>query len=247
MYFRRKRRGYKALHTIPLLFAHRFAKAEAMIIIANYYTCSSQAGHWCWIRVRASKRYVWAQHRLNRGVPVAAAGRDRGLLHLHADCVYSCSPAWTKCPAVFRSSRAIPDICVTGPPRPLFAATSLIPAAVTPQQIFKQTRYIPNKDTHTHTLCISTTPLILGFQGDEAAQLPYKAMPPHRTWARCHAAGTFTAAHQWIYKGFGGLCCYMPAAGGLTATNPLHGEHIPSPVQSQGTDCPSTFFAIRLK
>lgn len=152
MYFRRKCRGCKALHTIPLLFAHRFAKAEAMIIIANYYTCSSQAGHWCWIRVRASKRYVWAQHRLNREVPVAAAGRDRGLLHLHADCVHSCSPDWTKCPAVFRSSRAIPDICVTGPPRPLFAATSLIPAAVTPQQIFKQTRHIPNEDTHTHTL-----------------------------------------------------------------------------------------------
>lgn len=33
------------MNTIPLLFAHRFAKTEAMIRIANDYTCSSQMGH----------------------------------------------------------------------------------------------------------------------------------------------------------------------------------------------------------
>lgn len=85
MHSRRKRGGYEALNTIPSLFAHRFAKREATIIIANYYTCSSQTGHSqldLGDRIRALARGAALACEPNAdqttGLPVAAAGRDRG-------------------------------------------------------------------------------------------------------------------------------------------------------------------------
>lgn len=176
------------MNTIRLLFAHGLAKTEAMNIIANYYTCSSQTGHRSSICVIASKRSPEMQRSHASPTPT----KQRGCLWPRLPRTKASASLGGLCPFLKRTLNKIP--CNSLHPKThtqhlcyqtfkiffffcyyMFNSCSFLPTT----EVSRQTRHIIN----THMLILhSHHTFNLRFQRDAAIQLPLTSRTAPCPW-----------------------------------------------------------------